>query len=94
MLPLQAGAQRLSALANLSHSGASAAVDGDAIPKLLHLLEHSDDQGATMLISSHYILLAALYSQIPPCCIFWRQLQTSAVSTAISSLHGSVDVQV
>ena len=46
MLLLQAGAQRLSALANLSESGASAALDGDAIPKLLHLLEHSDDQGA------------------------------------------------
>jgi hypothetical protein len=49
MLPLQAGAQRLSALANLSHSGASAAIDGDAIPNLLHLLEHSDDQGAIAL---------------------------------------------
>ena len=47
LLPLQAGAQRLSALANLSESGALAAIDGDAIPKLLHLLEHSDDQGAT-----------------------------------------------
>ena len=49
MLPLQAGAQRLSALANLSHSGASAAIDGEAIPKLLHLLEHSDDQGTILL---------------------------------------------
>lgn len=42
----QAGAQRLSALANFSESGALAAIDSDAIPKLLHVLEHSDDQGA------------------------------------------------
>jgi hypothetical protein len=62
MLPLQAGAQRLSALANLSDSGALAAIDGDAIPKLLHLLEHSDDQGAIAVESFQHELLAAIHN--------------------------------
>ena len=76
MLPLQAGAQRLSALANLSHSGASAAIDGDAIPKLLHLLQHSDDQGAIMLISSLTLHFA--------CCIFQPDTTHHAASSGDS----------
>ena len=71
MLPLQAGAQRLSALANLSQSGASAAIDGDAIPKLLHLLEHSDDQGAIALKCSQHTSLAVVASQTPSRCGCW-----------------------
>ena len=42
----KAGAQRLSAIASLSDSGALAAIKGDAIPKLLNMLKHSKDIGA------------------------------------------------
>ena len=68
MLPLQAGAQRLSALANLSHSGASAAIDGEAIPKLLHLLEHSDDQGTILLKAFTTTSKCCRRPQRPPLC--------------------------
>lgn len=54
----KAGAQRLSALAGFSDAGALAAIDGDAVPKLLHLLKHSDDQGVKREVTNALLQLA------------------------------------
>ena len=65
-LPQKAGASRLTTIASISDSGAAAAIQGDAVAKLLQVLDASPDAGAQCVAAA--VLSCIPCPGSPRCC--------------------------